>query len=651
LKIVSKNSQFECFQEKWIPVFRPEARYSKKSSFSFKAILVGAFIAFGSLPSNSQGLTDPTPSPGTGPKHAIAMHGAPALGPTFRKLPFAHDGALKGGSVTLSPEAYGDDVIFDSLNPFIVKGSAYWGIRHLVFESLMTRNPDEPFSLYGMLAQTIETPEDRTWVEFVLRPGAKFSDGSPVTPEDVLFSMETLREKGLPNFRRYYGMIETAEITGPNSIRFNFSEEADRETPLLVSLMPILSKAYYTDHEFNKTTLEPPIGSGPYRISGVDPGRSVTFSLNPNYWGQRLPVNVGRNNFEQIKLESFRDNNSKFEAFKKGLFTMRFEGDPDRWTNSYDISATRNALILMDEFKHDRPSGMLGLAFNTRKPLFTDKRVRQALTLPFDFEWMNENFFHGAFTRSQSYFDNSELAAKGPASFAERELLALWAQDLDPSLINQGWTAPVNGDRANARANALKAMALLKEAGWAVKDGALTYSATGQTFEFEILLPNRTHERIALVYAKSLKRLGITANVRVVDSAQYQQRLQTFDYDMVPFRWAGSLSPGNEQAYRWGSEAANQEGSYNIAGVQSPAIDGVIQALVEARTRNELITAARALDRLLLSGYYAVPLYHQTVDRMAWWGELRHPSQTPLLGWGYGGAGFRLSTWWMSADN
>lgn len=515
----------------------------------------------------------------------------------------------------------------------------------------MTRNPDEPFSLYGMLAETVELPEDRTWIIFNLREEATFSDGSPVTPEDVIFSMETLRDQGLPNFRRYYAMIEKAEIIGDHRIRFEFSDKGDRETPLLIGLMPILSKAYYTEHEFNKTSLAPPLGSGPYRITNVDAGHSVTFTRNTEYWGRKLPINVGRHNFDEIEMESFRDDNSKFEAFKKGLFTMRYEGDPDRWSNAYDFSATRNALVLMDQFEHHRPSGMYGLAFNTRKSIFSDNRVREALIKPLDFEWMNQNFFHRSYVRSESFFDNSELRASGPASAAERTLLEPWLAYVDPNVLEQGWTAPVNGNRDNARENAKRAMSLLRGAGWAISDGKLKHAATGEPFEFEILLPNRTQERVALNYAASLKRLGIKATVRVVDSAQYQQRLQSFDYDMIPFKWAGSLSPGNEQAYRWGTAAADQPGSYNVAGVKNPAVDAMISELVEAKTRPELVTAARALDRLLLSGSYAVPLYHQTTDRLAWWGELRHPTRAPLLGWGYGGAGFTLSTWWMTGDN
>jgi peptide/nickel transport system substrate-binding protein len=590
-------------------------------------------------------------APGTGPKHAIAMHGEPALPYTFRKLPFANDGAIKGGEITVSPEAYGADVAFDSLNPFIVKGNAYWDIRHLTFESLMARNPDEPFTLYGLLAKSIETPQDRSWVEFTLRKHAEFSDGTPLTIDDVIFSFETLREHGLPNMRRYYGKVKTVTQTGPRKVRFIFAERGDREAPLLLGLMPILSKAYYSEHEFNKTTLEPPIGSGPYIIASVDAGRSVTFRRNEKYWGQNLPINAGRNNFDVIKVESFRDENSKFEAFKKGLATLRFEGDPTRWNKAYDFTATRNALILLDDFDHKRPSGMYAFAFNTRREIFSDPRVRKALIYPFDFEWMNQNFFYNTYARTQSYFDNSNLSAIGPASAQERTLLAPWIDQVEPDLLEAGWKAPINGSRENARANAIKAMNLLKSAGWRIKDKKLTHEITGEIFQFEILLPNRSQERVALNYAKTLERLGIEVDVRVVDSAQFQQRLQTYDFDMVPFKWWGSLSPGNEQAFRWGSLEADKEGTYNIAGVKSPAVDALIGSIIAAKTRQDLVTATRALDRVLLSGYYVLPLYHEKADRIAWWGELQHPRRTPLMGWAYSGAGYRLSAWWMTSDN
>lgn len=590
-------------------------------------------------------------SPGTGPQHAIAMHGEPALPYNFRKLPFANDGASKAGEITVSPEAYGADVAFDSLNPFIVKGTAYWDIRHLTFESLMARNPDEPFTLYGLLAKSIETPVDRSWVEFTVRKHAKFSDGTPLTVDDVIFSMETLREHGLPNMRRYYAKIAIAKQTGPHKVRFVFSDKGDMEAPLLLGLMPILSKAYYTEHPFNQTTLEPPVGSGPYVISEVDAGHSVTFRRDKKYWGAKLPLNVGRNNFEKIKIESFRDENSKFEAFKKGLFTLRFEGDPTRWNKAYDFPATRNALILLDEFEHQRPSGMYALAFNTRRGIFADPRVRQALIYPFDFEWMNEHFFYGTYARTQSFFDNSNLAGIGPASFAERALLAPWSAYVDPALMEDGWQAPINGSRENARANAIKAMSLLESAGWHIRDGKLTNDVSGETFHFEILLPNRSQERVALNYGKTLERLGIEVDVRVVDSAQYQQRLQTYEFDMVPFKWSGSLSPGNEQAFRWGSKEADKEGTYNIPGVKNPAVDALIETLVAARTREELVTSAQALDRVLLSGYYVLPLYHEKADRIAWWGEMQHPRRTPMLGWAYGGAGYRFASWWMTSDN
>lgn len=582
-------------------------------------------------------------SPGTGPKHAIAMHGSPKERQGFTHFPFVNERADKGGEIVIAKSN-----AFDSLNPYIVKGTAWWEVRQLTFESLMMRNPDEPFTLYGLLAATVETPEDRSWVEFRLNPNARFSDGSPVTVEDVVFSMETLREEGRPNLRRFYSKIDRVETPGDGRIRFIFGPEGDREAPLLLGLMSIVSKDYYTDHTFNETSLEAPLGSGPYVIDAVDPGRAMTFTRNPDYWGRNLAVNRGRNNFETIKLEYYRDENSKFEAFKKGLNSYRIEADPARWAKSYDFPGTRNALVLRDRFEHNRPSGMLGFAFNTRRVMFSDVRVREALILPFDFEWMNENFFFEVYSRTQSYFDNSELGTRQTITSREAILLEPWRDQVRDDIYQSGWHAPVNGNRENARANARRALGLLGEAGWHIREGVLTHDLTGEPFAFEILLDARSLEKVALNYATSLKRLGIDVDVRLVDSAQFQQRRQTYDFDMMPFRWNGTLSPGNEQAFRWGSKEADIDGTFNVAGAKSPAIDAMILEIVEARSREDLVAAAKALDRLLLSGFYAVPLYHQETDQIAWWGELQHPDYVPMQGWSYG---FGLANWWMEGTN
>lgn len=582
-------------------------------------------------------------SPGTGPRHAIAMHGDPKEPIGFGHFPFVNEKADKGGEIIIAKSN-----AFDSLNPYIVKGTAWWEVRQLTFESLMMRNPDEPFTLYGLLAATIETPEDRSWVEFRLNPNARFSDGTPVTAEDVVFSMEILREQGRPNLRRFYSKIDRVETPGDGRVRFVFGADGDREAPLLLGLMSVVSKAWYTSHTFNETSLTPPLGSGPYIIEEVDPGRTMMFRRNPEYWGRGLSVNRGRNNFDSIKLEYYRDENTKFEAFKKGLNSYRLEGDPARWADGYDFPGTRNALVLRNRFEHGRPSGMLGLAFNTRRGKFADVRVREALILPFDFEWMNQNFFFGVYERTQSYFDNSELGTGRPITPREAVLLEPWRDAVRDDIYEGGWAAPINGNRDNARANARAALGLLGQSGWHIVDGVLSHDVTGETFQFEILLDSRSLEKVALNYAKSLKRIGITVTVRLVDSAQFQQRRQTYDFDMMPFRWNGTLSPGNEQAYRWGSHEADIDGTFNVAGAKQPAIDAMITHIVDARSREDLVAATRALDRVLLSGFYAVPLYHQETDQIAWWGELQHPRTAPLQGWSYG---FGLSSWWMEGTN
>lgn len=582
-------------------------------------------------------------SPGTGPKHAIAMHGEPKMPEGFGQFPFVYEAANQGGELVLA-----ESQPFDSLNPFIVKGITWGRVNHLTFESLLFRSPDEPFTLYGLLAEFVEVPEDRSWVEFTLNPAAEFSDGSPVTVEDVIFSMETLRDQGRPNHRTFYSLIDRAEQTGPRSVRFVFNEKSNFEMPLIMGHMAVFSKAFFETREFNKTTLEPVMGSGPYTIEEVDAGRSLRFVRNRDYWGDLLGVNKGRNNFEEIKIEYYRDENSNFEGFKKGLNLFRFEYNPTRWAKGYDFPGTRNALVLKDSFEHSRPSGMLGLAMNTRRAKFSDVRVREALIYPLDFEWMNENFYSGAYVRTQSFFDNSELSSRHAIDWREEQLLAKFPGAVDADIYENGWTAPVNGNRQNARNNAKRALDLLGEAGWHIVDGVLKNDVTGEAFSFEILLSGTSMQKVAQNYATSLKRIGITCTVRVVDDTQYQLRRKNFDFDMIPWRWWGTLSPGNEQANRWGTGAADAPGSGNVAGVKSPAVDALIEDIVAARTREELVAATRALDRTLLSGYYAVPLYHQEADMISWWGELQMPRTTPLQGWAYR---FGLSNWWMTSDN
>jgi len=573
------------------------------------------------------------------PSHGIAMHGTPKYPASFTRFDYANDRAPKEGEVRLA--AIGS---FDSLNPMIVRGTPAAGIRWHVFESLMGRAYDEPFSLYGLIAETIETPDDRSWVEFTLRPEAKFSDGTPVTVDDVIFSVETLRDQGRPNHKYYYGKVAAMEKVGERSVRLTFTEEGDREMPLIMGLMPILPKHVYEGQDFTRTGLTPMIGSGPYTIGKVEPGASITYVRNPDYWGKDVPVARGHNNFDRIRYDYFRDANASFEAFKAGEYTLRIEDDPTRWATGYDVPAVKDGRIIREKIKLGTPSGMRALVFNTRRDLFADARVRKALGLMFDFEWVNKNLFHGLYARTQSYFDNSELSsASRPASPKEKALLAPYPDAVTPEIMAMGYVAPRTDGSGRNRAQMRDAMALLKDAGYAVADAKLVNAATGAQMSFEILVASPEDERIALTFARNLERVGIDAKVRNVDSSQYQQRRQTYDYDMIFNFWSASLSPGNEQSFYWGSDSADTDGTRNYMGVKSDAVDAMIAAMLEARDREDFVAAVRALDRVLLSGHYVIPLYHAPHQWVARWQELEHPRVQPQF--------VRFDTWWAAGRN
>ena len=574
------------------------------------------------------------------PVHGIAMHGEPLLKPNFTHFPYADPKAPKGG--ILRHAAIGS---FDSLNLYIVRGTPAAGLRAHVFESLMARAYNEPFALYGLLAEAIETPDDRSWVAFTLRDSARFSDGKPVTVDDVVFSMETLRDKGRPNLKYYYSKIERVERPGPRTVKFIFKPGSDREIALIMGLMPILPSHHYLKETYDKTSLQKPLGSGPYVVDEVNPGARITYRRNPDYWGRYLPVNAGLNNFDAITYDYYRDTNSAFEAFKAGLYDIRPEDDPTRWTVSYDFPAIKQGDARQVSFEKKTPSGMRAMVFNTRRPVFADKRVRQALTLLFDFEWVNKNLYRGAYTRTQSFFDGSELASTAlPASAKERELLAPFPGIVSDAILANGWQ-PAPGDASGRnRANRAKAMTLLKDAGWGPKNGVIANIASGAPLTFEILTASPADERLALNFSQTLKRAGIAVKVRNVDSSQYQQRRQTFDYDMIFNLWSASLSPGNEQSFYWGSDAADTDGTRNYMGVKEPAVDAMINAMVEARSREDFVAAVRALDRVLLSGAYVIPLFHQPTQWLAAWNHIQWPEETSLYG-------YRPETWWVEETN
>ncbi|MDU2923262.1 MAG: extracellular solute-binding protein [Bradyrhizobium sp.] len=559
---------------------------------------------------------------------AIAMHGSPALPADFQHLPYVNPQAPKGGRLV-----WGLLGTFDSLNPFIVRGVAVQQIRTHVFESLLTRGNDEPFTLYGLLARTVETDDERTYVTFRLDPRARFSDGQPVLADDVSFSWNLLREHGRPNHRQFYGKVAKVEVLDPLTIRFDFGGVADRELPLILGLMPILPKHATDVATFEDTSMAAPVGSGPYRVTAVRPGASVTLTRNPDYWGRDLPINRGLWNFDEIRLDYYREANGQFEAFKRGLYDVRVENEPLRWHDGYDFPAARDGEIIRDSVTSGMPQPSQFLVFNTRRPVFADIKVRRALTLLFDFEWINRNYFFGLYRRSGGYFAGSELSAYGRAADAtERELLKPFTARIPPDIMDGSYRLPVTDGSGRDRTALKAALDLLEEAGYGFDGTVLRHRTTRQPLAFEILVTTRDQERIALAYAGSLKRAGINAAIRVVDPVQFDQRRLSFAFDMIQNRWDQSLSPGNEQAFYWGSEAADRTGTRNYMGAKDPAIDAMIAALLRARDRPEFISTVRALDRTLMAGFYAIPVLNAAEEWIARWNRIERPDRTALTG-------------------
>ncbi len=562
------------------------------------------------------------------------MHGTLAYAPSFTHFAYANPDALKGGELRLS--AYGT---FDSLNPLIVNGVSAAGIRGYVYESLMERSQDEPFSLYGLLAETIDVPEDRSSVTFVLRPEARFSDGMPVTIEDVAFSLELLREHGRPNTQTYYKKVIRTERIGERAIRFVF-QGSDREMPLIIGLMPILPKHAVDPATFEQTTLVPPIGSGPYVVAAVEAGRTIEYHRNPGYWGRDLAVMRGRGNFDRIRFEYGRDTGALFEAFKSGAVHLADEGDPSRWTTAYDFPAIASGKVIKAEFPLGLPAGMSGLVFNLRRPFFADPRVRQALMHLFDFESLNRTLYHGLYARTASYFERSELSAAGrPADATEQALLAPFGKDVKPEVMAGSYRLPVGDGSGANRTNLRQAIELLKAAGYVYKDRHLVNATTGQPVSIEALTVSRDQERLLLGFAASLERAGITLTIRQLDRVLYQTRLNDFDFDLIQYSWPASLSPGNEQSFRWSSAQASRKGSFNYPGLRSPAADAMIEAMLRAADRGTFVAAVRALDRVLMSADLVIPLFHLKTQWVAYWRHLRHPEQAAL-------SGYQLDTWW-----
>jgi len=572
------------------------------------------------------------------PRHGVAMHGEPALGPDFERLPYAAPEGAGGGRMAIALQG-----TYDSLNPFIVLGVAPDAGPKYVWESLMARSLDEPFTLYGLVARAIRMPDDRSFAIFDLDPRATFSDGEPLTTQDVLFSFEMLRDKGKPFYRGNFGKVTEVEIIDDHTIRFDFGDSGDRELPLLIGMMPIFAAHTIDPETFDQTSLTPPVGSGPYVFDVVAPGERVVLKRRDDYWGADLPVRRGTSTFDEIRYEFFRDANTMFEGFKTGIYDLRTEGDPTRWATGYDFPALTQGRIVKEEVPQRTPQGMNGFVFNTRKEIFADPRVREGLTAMFDFEWVNANLLFGLFQRAGSYFDGSDLSARGvPASDAERALLAPYVDAVLPEVMDGTWEPPKSDGSGRDRAMIREGLALLAEAGWRVQDGVMR-NAAGEPMRFEFLAVNRQQERLALNFADALNRVGVKMDIRLVDDAQYWRRLADYDYDMIQWTWLASLSPGNEQVNRWTSAAADRSGSLNFAGAREPGIDAMIAAMLQATDRGDFETAVRALDRLLISGRYVVPLYVQQNAWLAYDSGLRRPDPAPLRG-------LPPEVWWRESD-
>jgi len=596
-----------------------------------RPLLRFAALALGLLVQNPAIADEPAP------QHGLAMHGDLKYGPDFTHFDYVNPNAPKGGEIRLG--AIGG---FDSLNPFIIKGNAAGGAS-FVYDTLLTSSADEAFSEYGLLAKTVRTPEDRSWVEFTLRDEARWHDGKPITADDVIYSFNILVEKGTPFYRFYYGSVARAVKLGPKTVRFEFKPGENRELPLILGQLTVLPKHYWETREFDATTLEPPLGSGAYRVKSVDPNRSIVLERVKDYWGKDLAVNVGQNNFDLIEFEYYRDSQVAIEAFTGGRYDFRQENSSKAWATAYDVPAVKKGLIKLEKFEHDRSSGMQGFGFNLRRDIFKDPKVREALAYAFDFEWSNKNLFYGQYKRSRSYFDNSELAATGLPSAAELKLLEPYRDQLPPEVFTKEYNPPKTDGSGNVRGNLRIASKLLTDAGWIIKDGVRVNEKTGQKLEFEILLSSPLFERIVLPFAKNLEKLGVTARARTVETAQYRRRTDTFDYDMIVMNWGQSLSPGNEQRDFWGSAAAGQEGSRNTTGIKSPVIDALIEKLIAASDRQALIDACRALDRVLQWNYLVIPHFHAGYDRIAYWDKFGQPKITPTRG-------TQFLSWWVVAD-
>ena len=569
--------------------------------------------------------------------HAFAMHGKPKYGEDFKHFEYVNPLAPKGGK--LINEAMGT---FDSFNPFILKGVKAAGLG-LIYDSLMVGSSDEAFTNYGLIAESVIVPKDRSWVSFNINPDAKWHDGRPISVDDVMWTFNTLISDGHPSFKIYYRDVELVEKTGKRQVTFRFPKSTNRELPLILGQMTILPKHYWEGRDFKKTTLKPPLGSGAYRIKNFEAGRSISYERVKKYWAAGLPVNKGQSNFDEISYEYYRDRDVATEAFKSGAFDLRAENQSKRWATAYDFPALKEGKVKKILIPHERPTGMQGFVFNTRKDFFSDPKVRLAINHAWDFEWTNKTLMYDAYKRTNSYFSNSELSSSGTLPGGEElKILLKFKGKVPEQVFDQVYKAPQTDGSGNNRKNLRLALKLLREAGWAVKDGKLVNSK-GIPLKFELLIAYPSIERLALPLKQSLKRLGIEMSIRTVDVAQYQQRVDTFDFDMIVSSFGQSLSPGNEQRDFWHSTNANRTGSRNLIGIKDPVIDKLVELVIEAPDREGLISRTRALDRVLLWNHYVIPHFHLQASRLVFWNIFGRPKNVAKYSSGF------PNTWWLDA--
>lgn len=570
------------------------------------------------------------------PVHALAMHGAPKYGPDFTHFDYVNPDAPKGGQIRLASVGGG----FDSLNPFILKGSPAAGLG-MTFQTLLESTEDEAFTEYGLLAQSIEMPEDRSWVVFNLRPQARWHDGKPVTAEDVVWTFKTLMTDGSPFYKAYYSNVKDAAAESPTRVKFTFDMAGNRELPLIVGQLPVLPKHFWEGRKFSETTLEPTLGSGPYRIKSVDPGRSIVYERVKDWWGADMPINKGRYNFDTIRYDYYLDASVALQALLAGEYDFRQENIAKEWATAYDSPAVREGKLIKEERQHDIPAGMQAFAFNTRREMFRDPRVRQALAYAFDFDWSNKQFAYGAYRRTRSYFENSEMASYDALPQGEElEILEKYRGKIPDEVFTKIYEPPKTAGDGNIRANLREAIRLLEEAGWKLNDKGLRVNAKGQELKFEIVNNSDSFERWVLPFIGNLKKIGVTATYRVVDTAQYQNRMDNFDFDMTINVFPQSLSPGNEQRDFWGSDKAAVTGSRNIIGIKDPVVDDLVKMIIAAPDRESLVARCRALDRVLLWGHYVIPHWHINYFRLAYWDKFGIPKNPPPYGLGI------PDTWW-----